>query len=298
MRSIGEHAAAGDEVRRVFVEKSWNRERLAIAFVRSPGSDPIVSVHFPRTSEGPPLAPLSAPVTAEAWREVVARSGAFHLDYAKPAEPPDVICLDGLAYHVEASDGGAEARDRTVRTKRAHDCERSPALAYTGELERLALNLLAPCRALDVEQHLGRLGTLEACGTLSGDRLAAAAALNRAAPFRKAKHERDAGLLAGRFHFDGTVDWMGTRSGKGPAALAFWIARMSEAGGPILFIEAVHGEDARRVRMKGKLTRWVETGEGSKRSHEAASVEFIWAAQSGTGFQVQSVTIGLWSRES
>ncbi|HEX8215926.1 MAG TPA: hypothetical protein VF577_00555, partial [Allosphingosinicella sp.] len=50
--TIEEHAAAGEEVRRVFYVDGYGRDLILIAFVRSPGKDPEVRVHYPQRPGG------------------------------------------------------------------------------------------------------------------------------------------------------------------------------------------------------------------------------------------------------
>ena len=178
----------------------------------------------------------------------------------------------------------------------AHTCDASPALREAFELQRLALALLPPCRALDPAQEREPLHTLEACSRLEGHRLAAAAALKSAHNFGKAYSHATSELLAGRFHPDGVVEWMGARSGKGEAARHFWVEHMAKAGRPALLIERVEGKSAARVRITGQLTRWV--GPASDRSPQSAPVEFDWLSRTGGAFQVARITVGQWEAQN
>ena len=122
VRSIEEHRAAGDQVRRAFYVDGYGRDVVAIAFIRSPGRDPEVWVHYPRRDGEPTPEPLRAPVPRPVWNDVIERGEHFDRDVlsrpapaaeprvARPAgdaaEDPETIplCLHSWVFTIEAVD--------------------------------------------------------------------------------------------------------------------------------------------------------------------------------------------------
>lgn len=64
-KPIEEHARAGDQVRRSFYVDGYGRDLLAIVFIRAPGQDPTVQVHFPAQTGRSRTAPIQRWCPAE-----------------------------------------------------------------------------------------------------------------------------------------------------------------------------------------------------------------------------------------
>ena len=138
VRSIEEHRAAGDQVRRVFYAGHSGYDLLLIAFVRPRGGDPIVSVHFPRRrGDGRAEPPLHAALPWTVWQNVLSRSVNFDREPGPP--PPRAesrsVCLDGGTYLVETTDPiGSRGEPPTLRRAIEGDCEPGPARHYAMEI--------------------------------------------------------------------------------------------------------------------------------------------------------------------
>ncbi|WP_431851805.1 hypothetical protein [Allosphingosinicella sp.] len=188
VRSIEEHGAAGDDVRRVFYVDGYGRDIVMIAFVRAPGRDPTAWIYHPeREGEARPE-PFQAPVSQEAWKEVVEGSANFHRSFVgqRPAptanseEGEIVVCLHSWVYTIEAVDRPQLNSPPQIRRKTEDACEDGPGEAFAQQLDRIARSMFPHCAALDVEQYGNEAMALAACRILRGDRLAAAEVLNGA----------------------------------------------------------------------------------------------------------------------
>ena len=298
--SIEEHRRAGDQVRRVFYVDGYGRDLVLLAFVRSPGRDPSLRVHYPRPEEGERPAPLQAPVPQALWDEVISRSAYFDRRFARQ-EPGEGaaginICIHGWVYMVEAIDRPAPRSAAVVRRKVESACEDGPGALFAREVERLALTLLPPCNALDPDQHRNAAAMIAACHILHGDRLAAAEALNRAGAFRFIDGAADAPRLAGLFAHETRIDWNGdVYRGHGMEAGAFWAAHLSrDSGRANLFFERVEGLASDRVRVTGFLSRSADTPPDSPSRYETAPVEQVWVRDHNGDLQVEAATVGPW----
>lgn len=297
VRTLEAHQADGDQVRRVFYVDGYGRDLILIAFVRSPGRDPMLSLHFPGQNGRRPMA-IQTPVPGEIWDEVMRRSYHFDRELIPASEPTSAeqpICSHSWQYIVEGTGSTRERGTESIRRKIVDTCDDGLAQDFAEDAARLARPLLPSCAALDLGQYQNSpILALSACRLLGGDRIAAAAALNRADSFRQVRSERQAGLLAGRFHYSALIDWNGSRSANGEAAPQFWIEQISRAGDVSLFFDSVHGESADRVRITGRLSRWVRAAEDVQPRPEMAPVEFTWESEAGGLFQVRRVTVGPW----
>jgi hypothetical protein len=299
VESVEMHQAAGDQVRRVFYVDGYGRDLIAIAFVREPGSDPMVRVHFPKPETGRPTEPLQAAVPGAVWEEVIQGSSLFDRTLAPLADEEPVICLHAWVYTIEAVDpkgDGQYAKPPRPRRKTGDACTDDLVEAYAKDIQRAAIRLFPACAALDPDQHRNDASRLSACRLLKGDRLAAADALNRAGEFRRVDVAADGRLLRGIFASKAVVDWNGERNRGDLSAGDFWAAKQTEAGHANLFFESAEGETAGRVRLRGFLSRYRE-GPGNEAIYERAPVEQVWTARYGNEFQVESATVGLFKRE-
>jgi hypothetical protein len=298
VRSIEEHRAAGDEVRRVFYVDGYGRDVVAIAFVRAPGRDPAVSVHYPNREGETQVAPLEAPVSQDVWNDVAERSANFHRSFAddRPAPSQDgeiTICLHSWVYTIEAVGRAQGSRQPQIRRKTEDACQDGPGEAFAGQVDRIARSLFPHCAALDIDNHRNEAMALSACRILRGDRVAAAGVLNAAEGFANARGPDDARLLAGLFHDRATIAWGGERQVLGWAeAEAFWASRLqSGADRAVFYFDAVEGLGADRARLTGNLSR--PSGDG----YQSAEVVQIWV-RGGGGWKVEEATVGPWRRVS
>ena len=304
VRSIEEHGAAGDQVRRVFYVDGYGRDVVLIAFVRAPGRDPVVSVHFPRREVDGTETPLQAAVPMAVWNEVIDRSGTFHRRFVAAPESSAgsgviVLCMHSWVYTIEASDPGGLQNER-IRRKTEDACEDGPGEVYADDIERLALSLIPHCAALAPDQYRNRAALLSACRILRGDRLAAAEVRNRADAFTHVEGLSDSGMISGLFGNDAAVVWNGERhTGRGYEADEFWAARMASSGdGTAFFIHSVEGVSADRVRLSGSLWRPTGTLCSQSPGSDAAAVEQVWTRMNRGEFLVEEATVSPWRCES
>jgi len=106
VRSIEEHRAAGDQVRRAFYVDGYGGDVALIAFVRSPGNDPTLWVHYPAERARRP-APQQVALSEAIWAEVIDRSRNFYRSFIpRDGSDPEfvVVCLHGWVYTIEAND--------------------------------------------------------------------------------------------------------------------------------------------------------------------------------------------------
>jgi hypothetical protein len=297
VRSIEEHAAAGDQVRRVFYVDGYGRDVVALAFVRSPGRDPMLWVHFRREEDGARPEPLTAPVPGTVWQEVIERSAHFDRRFDPPPPAPArsnseqtiSLCIHSWVYTIESADPAAhEGPQPRVRRRTEDACEDGLGEAYAGELQRAAVPLLPHCSRLERSQHRNEASLLLACRLLSGDRLAAADVMNRADLLHDVEGEDDARLISTLFDYESVVDWNGERNEGTGSAASFWARRVGEGEGrTTLFYDTIHGETSNRVRLVGSLLR---AGAGS--GYEHASVEQIWTRVGDGEFQIERISVG------
>ncbi|HEV2746991.1 MAG TPA: hypothetical protein VGW34_06795 [Allosphingosinicella sp.] len=302
VKPIEAHRDAGDQVRRAFYVDGYGNDVVAIAFVRPKGDDPELWVHFPRERDGKRKAPLQASVPQAVWDGVIKRSDHFDRQLAplpSAASSDEVImCMHSWVYTVEATDPSDPGSDSaTVRRRTEDACDDGLTEAYAAELPRAAVPLLPPCARLDPSQHRNEASLLSACRLLSGDRLAAAAVLNRVRPFQHIRTAADAVHLEGLFHYQATVDWNGERNAGDGSAAKFWTDKVVTSEGADFYYEAIDGKSPNQVRLSGWLIRWVDVPEGKDSVYERARVEQVWTDEQGD-FAIRSVTVGPFKRQS
>lgn len=297
VRSIEEYQAAGDQVRRVFYVDGYGRDLILIAFVRAPGRDPTLWVHFPRREGEPATEPLQAAVPRLDWEDVLFRSALFDRDLVPRQPPPNTIpiCMHNWGYTVEATDPARSQHEpATVRRATEHGCGASLVRFFAVEAQKAALPLLPYCARLDPGQHRNPAAQLAACRTLRGDRMAAAEALNRAGAFPQVDGPGDVVLIADRFAQGAVVDWNGERNQGDSSAALFWATKVGEAGHANFFYDSVEGLSGTRVRLTGFLSRSVEEPGSDRSTIHRARVEQIWAVTPIQEFQVERATVGPW----
>jgi hypothetical protein len=303
MRSIEEHLTAGDQVRRVFYVDGNGRDLVAIAFVRSPGRDPLVSIHFPRIGGTPAREPFTAPVPRDVWENLLFRSQMFDRTVGPRPEPSDpsggriiTVCSHSWIYTAESSDptDPADLRPGSTTTRTEDACAHGLVQFFAIEVQRAALPLLPACAILDPRQHHDEASTIADCAMLHGDRLAAAEVMNRVYALRHARDLADLNKIEGLFDFRGKVDWNGERNGtEFGAQPRFWLTKMGEGGGRTNFyFDRIEGETAYRVRLSGSLVRTIEQGGESEPIRQRARVEQIWIYGPARVFQIESVSVG------
>jgi len=300
VRSIEEHQAAGDQVRRVFYVDGYGRDLIAISFVRAPGRDPTAWLHFPTREGEPRVEPLQAAVPAAVWEEVIERSTLFDRALApRPGDEPS-ICMHSWVYTIEGTDpkgAGRFAKPPPIRRTTADACTGELAGAYAREVPRLAIGLFPACAALDAGKHRNDASRLHACRILRGDRLAAAEVLNRAHAFSRVREPDDADKLDGLFGHEPVLDWNGERSeAHWEAAKNLWVAKVTAEPRPSFYFEFVEGESGQRVRLVGYLSRTIEVPDGPDPVYRAR-VEQIWTYDLDREFNVASIKVGPFERQ-
>lgn len=292
--AIESFRAPGTTVRRVFYVDGYGRDVIAISFIRRPERDPMMFVHFPRREGQPAPGPMEAQVPEPVWRELLAASEGFERDLEPSRGTPD-LCMHSWVYTVEAADppyGYAPARSAR-KTRDACGislAQRFARLAYTQ-----AVPLLPHCAVLDQANHRNAATLLQACGLLSGDRSAAAAALNAAAPLTRRLDADDLAGVRQAFAWEGTLDWAGTRSGGNGTAGRNWTERVSNARID-LSITRVHGLAADRVAMNGQLLRRLPGAEDTPNGYELAPVQFTWVFSGTQQWEIERATVGAFAR--
>lgn len=299
-RTIEQHRAAGDEVRRIFYVDGYGRDLVLVSFVRAPGRDPELQVQLPARGEEARPELMRAAVPQRVWGEILDGSRNFHRSFAPEAgqSAGEVsICMHSWVYTIEAAERPRASRPAGVRHKTEDACENGPGQAYAHQLQQAALSLLPHCAALAPEQHRNAASMLAACRVLHGDRLAAAEALNLAEAFQRIEGPQDALRIAGLFAHQTRIDWAGRPyRGSGVQAASFWAEQARPVRGwTNLYFERVEGESADRVRMRGLLSRTTDTPRGAATGNESAPVELIWVRDPNGTFAVAEATIGRWT---
>lgn len=302
LQPIEGHARAGDEVRRAFYVDGYGRDMVAIMFVRAPGRDPILSVHFPRDGDVI-VPPATAPVPAAIWAEVLVGSRYFDRALAPlPANTdPNVIsiCLHSWVYTVEATQpSGREGEDMRVRRKAEDACADGLAADYAGQLQSLALPLLPYCAALDPDQHRNGASILNACRLLSGDRLAAADGFNLLGTIRSIE-AGDRRAVVNAFAQQATIDWAGVQTSGGlnrvPDA---WLLGSTDGGRANLHISRVVGERVDRVSAEGEVSRYVDGPNDTRILMVAPATFELRDRGDGLGLRITRATVGAFADRS
>lgn len=304
VRTIEELRDAGDQVRRVFYVDGYGRDVVLISFIRAPGREPMAYVQFPRREGQPPIPALEASVPEGVWDDILRRSALFDRNFAVPPPAPPTagegqlisMCLHSWVYTIEANDPQRRTGDpASLRRKTEDACEDGPGEAFAWEVQTATLALFPACAALDSNLHRNPASQLQACSLLSGDRLAAAAVMNRLDRFRRADRPGDSQLLAGIFAFQGvSIDWQGMQLSRPTQPQDFWLSHMTADGAQGLYYDSIEGLSADRVRFRGSLHRSTEGPAGTNPTYSYAPVEMIWVYTGVREFQVESITVGAW----
>ena len=293
---IEAHREAGDQVYRIFYYDTHRYDIALISFVRSPGRDPVVRVHYPSSRWRAGSEFIGAPVTQSTWDELARRSANFDRSFAlEPGEDPALrtICVDGGSHRIETVSRARGRLPAEVRIDVESECEQGPGTLFAVEAARLALPLFAQCANLEPHDAGLALLHLRDCRVLRGDRLAAAEVYDSASSFVSLHGSADAFRLGGVFAHETVIDWAGERySGPGYRADEFWVGRLQERT-TNLILERIEGETADRARLTGILTRSADTPRGRSTGQEHARLEQIWVRE-GREMRLQSATISAW----
>ena len=289
---IETYAAEGALVRRAFIVDGYGRDQVAISVERTPGKDPLVRVRARRPGAAARgFAEMTAPVPGRVWDELVEAGERFDRDLAPKAEGDDVaICLHGWLTTVEVSDAGGKVRART------HDaCDEGLAWDYAFLLSRRAVELLAPCQALDPRHYRNAPMVLVACSTLEGDRIAAAAVLNayNEAGFDSPSDARHAALAEGAFRSEARVSLGSDAAVVGwEKARTAWFAHIARHEDFELRVEKVVGESATRAVVIGRASaKASRSGPDEAPRYMSADFRMTWVMDETAG-EVQEITIG------
>lgn len=302
--TIEAHRDAGDQVRRVFYVDGYGHDVVAIAFVRRPGHDPEVRVHFRREDSEPRPAPMVATVPAAVWDLLIERSEIFDralVPLPEPAVSEDGeqlirVCLHSWVYTAEATDPAREGGDGATLRRRTEDhCSHGATSAFAGEVYRAALPLFPHCALLNASHYRTAANQLAGCRMLSGDRPAAARVRNQAEALFWADTMAELPEIARLFDYRTRIDWQSELyAGRDiDGAARFFLSKMLEAGRGNFFLDSIEGLNARRVRLRGGFVR-MPGGQGG--IGEVAPVEMIWELEYGDHFLIRSVTVGPYAR--
>lgn len=299
MQPIEAHRDAGDQVRRAFYVDGYGRDVVAIAFVRSPGRDPEVRIHFVREEAAPDLAPIVAPVPADVWDLLIERSEHFDRALVPLPQPPAaneiVICMHSWVFTVEAADPAMyEGEPATIRRRTEDACENGLTEAYAAEIYRAALPLFPYCARLDARQYRTPANQLASCGVLTGDRSAAAMVMNAVDPLRRARGPDDLAEIAVLFDHRSRVTWNGEPNPTGGLddAARYFLTRLAESRADYVYVERVDGERSDRVRLLGGLVRRAEQEEEDGDLVQRATVEMVWEEEHDDHFLIREARIG------
>lgn len=174
MESIDELASRGEQVMRVFYVDGYGSDLALVSLVRAPGRDIRLEVRVPRSPEVNAQL-LTADVPLPDWDRLTAAARHFDRVLVPRSNVEPGLCMHSWVYTAEVSDG---PRGSVVRRAVQNACEDGLVQTFALEIARRALELLPPCKVLNPDQHRNDVAILAACTALSGDRIAAAQAMN------------------------------------------------------------------------------------------------------------------------
>jgi hypothetical protein len=296
LQPIETHAAAGDLVRRVFYVDGYGRDVVAISFLRRREQDAAMFVHFPRREGEAPRPPMQVLISEALWTEIEAASDLFDRDLAPaaPASPgSDVfICAHSWVYTVEAVEQPEEDKPARIRRKTQDACANGPAEQFAQLVHRRAVPLLPHCAVLDPSDHRNGATLLAACSLLSGDRIAAAHAMNAAQALRDISEPDDLARVREVFRPAASLTWPGAdRPTRGDAAARAWHSGVTEVH-TNFYIEGAHGLSPGRARVTGKLWRSADADGNTSGSNQQAPVELTWVREPHGEWQLESAVVG------
>lgn len=273
--------------RRLFYVDGYGNDVVAIHFLRMPGRDPMLTVHFPKTPGEEAIAPLQTMLMAEQWQTLLDASENFDRSFAPrkltkagTSDDDAVICLHSWVYWAEATDQGKGARSVTDDA-----CNNGPVEQYAWAAVKLARSAFAHCSALDLQFSRNDATLLRACEGLVGDRLAAAEVFNRGESFRRIDSLDSDGGIERFSDWNVVVDYQGNTA-KGPAARTLWKSLFSAKNPPNFYYDWIKGVDADTVLVSGGLYL---SGDDDK--DQIAAVEMRWKKETDR-FDLTAIKIG------
>jgi hypothetical protein len=293
LATAGSHLAASEQIRRAIFVNGYSQHLVAVEFVRPAGSEPIVRIYAPHDEKGDgPRPAASAAVPASDWETVGDRSANFDRSLAPVADRDEdaiTICTHGWTYVVEVTDPDAESPGQRLRRRVENACDHGLTDAYANFLADTAVRLLPACLSIERRKRDSSARVLAACGTFSGDRLAAAEVYNELDEFRgsdESERERYRNLFGGA-----RLDWNGEQITS--HADEAWLAKTSELKASF-FPRHLHGENATRVIVDGKLEYW--TNEGDQGQLWVAPVIMTWEYDQSMGWLMRDARVAEFAR--
>lgn len=191
LQPIATLAEQGTSVRRAVFVDGYGRDLLAISFLRPRGGDMLVEIRAPgRNGQSPATASIALAPTL--WQEIGAQGRHFdRLLAPRPtaSDNDDIeICLHSWIVRVEVHDPAQLATNvaaelmvpASTRTAVEDACGDGLAVTYAFALADHAMRAMPVCQLVSELRQRNAVTRLADCLLLSGDRAAAARAMNRA----------------------------------------------------------------------------------------------------------------------
>ncbi|RYH06365.1 MAG: hypothetical protein EON57_06640 [Alphaproteobacteria bacterium] len=230
---------------------------------------------------------LRGAVPLATWDRLFAHAKYFDRDLAPRTGKTDdlALCLHSWVVTVEAVT--APGPRGGVRRKTQDACGEGLAVDLAFEMADTAVALLPACALLDAERHRNAVTRLGACGQLTGDRAAAAQALNRYnAHWFANPQPGSAPSIAYLFHDQAEIEWPDQPRVRGGAAAALaWAGHMQQRR---FWITRVIGETPDRVRIEGKVQQIAD----QRADWRSADAVQIWTRENGFDFRLRSLQVG------
>jgi hypothetical protein len=285
-------SAGGSTVLRAFFIDGYGREQALVSLMRPRGGDAEIVVAFPMRDGSRP-AELRAAVPQNRWDALMRQARFFDRTLVPLDGKSADICLHSWMVTVESA-GVAQRGSGAVRRQTQDTCNDGLAADTGFALAEAAAALLPPCDALKPEQHRNAVARLGACAMLSGDRLAAAGAMNQFNSnwFRAPRDAGQASTIAYLFHDQAELQWAGAALVRGGLAAAQdWATRMAQLH---FWPQRFTGLDADHVRIDAVIEEVPADGDYSKR--RTAKAVQLWTRENGFDFRLRSMTVGAFAR--
>ncbi|MES2986909.1 MAG: hypothetical protein V4808_03290 [Pseudomonadota bacterium] len=285
--TIDQMQADGAQVLRAFFVNGYGRDEAHVAFVRPKGGDAEVIVTLPALDAAKGSA-MRAAVSLAIWDRLFARARYFDRDLVPlPADKDEIVmCLHSWVATVEAASEKQGAHGG-ARRKTQDACGGGLAMDLAFEMADAAVELMPACALLNAEQHRNAVTRLDACAQLSGDRAAAALAMNQYN--RRGFSNPQPGMtmpISFLFYDRAEIDWPGELTVRGNSeATAAWVDRMQKRH---FWVRRAIGETPDRVRIEGVLQDW---GAGDSSRQSRADAVMIWTRENGFDFRMRSLKV-------